>query len=169
MCVSSCGKGAVFKHILIYVRGADFCLLISHLDDHSIRLNQKKILSSTFPLLSLSFCWQRHKKEWIRERAKTTKTQSQRHKNERVTNQIPAWDLSPLLLVLIFVPLSSGLCQSCTPQPDSLRHEPAGHYPQSYAKSQSSLCYYHNEKTYLQLSHNEKREWFKVWFRIWSF
>jgi len=89
-------KGQFFKHILIYVRDADFCLLISHLVDHSMRFNQKKILSFTFPLLSLSFCWQRYKKKWKRERERkrTTKRQSQRHKNVRVTNQIPAWDLS---------------------------------------------------------------------------
>ncbi len=56
VCVHVVDSGSVFKHILIYVRGADFCLLISHLDDHSIHFNQKKILSFTFPLLSLSFC-----------------------------------------------------------------------------------------------------------------
>lgn len=104
--------------------------------------------SSLSPSLSPPFiadkCMrERQNKSRERERERT-KRQSQRHKREWVTKQIPGWDLRALLPVLISIPKSSGFCQSRTQQPYSPRREPAGHYPQTPAQSQ--LFSYHNHK-----------------------
>ncbi len=140
VCAHVVDSGSVFKHILIYVRGADFCLLISHLDDHSIRFNQKKILSFTFPLLSLSFCWQRYKKERIRERER----EQQRHRARGIKT---SGSLTKSLLgISVSQPSFTAShihTPELTPQPHSLRRQPAALYPQSPAQPQ-----HHNEKSY---------------------